>query len=238
MAEETVLPTLHNCVESKEAWLHLLTPQMRGVFFEQDFHSCLRFNLCAHKSFVWARYYNKPRKQPSTSVHRVEQDHVWPRPPFGLICLNVDMAVSPNTGMGSAGGLFRDNDGRWLMGFNKFLGITSPLFAKLWVIYISIKVAWDNGFEYVQVQSDCLDTIKLLLDPNRVCSSLSLVRAIDLYRRKCWLTEITWIPCDANKPTDNLAKSITSLPFVVSILEESPDYLRPMLAEDTSVSLY
>ncbi|KAL4279982.1 hypothetical protein GQ457_03G006330 [Hibiscus cannabinus] len=77
--------------------------------------------------------------------------------------------------------LFRDNDGRWFMRFSKFMVITSPLFAELWVIYVGLKVAWDNEFEYVQVQSDCLEAVKLLMDPNRLCSSLFLVRAIDIY---------------------------------------------------------
>ncbi|KAK9043141.1 hypothetical protein V6N11_071490 [Hibiscus sabdariffa] len=192
VAEEIVLHTLRDCVESKVAWLYLLTSEMRGV---------------------------------------------WSRPPFGWIFLNVDGAVSPSTSMGSAGGLVRDTDGRWLLGFNKFLGTTSPLCKELWAIYVGLQVAWDNGFEYVQVQSNCLEVVKLLLDPNRGCSSLSLVRAIDLYRRKCWVTEIIWIPCDANKHVDSLAKSIRSTHFVVSILEEPSDYLRPMLAENTFVSL-
>ncbi|KAL4290765.1 hypothetical protein GQ457_14G003850 [Hibiscus cannabinus] len=93
------------------------------------------------------------------------------------------------------------------------------------------------GLNMCKVQLDCLEVVKLLLDPTRVCSSLSLVRAIDFCRRKCWVTEIVWILHDANKPTDSLAKSVSSSHLDVSILEEPPDYLRPMLAKDISVSL-
>ncbi|KAK9035664.1 hypothetical protein V6N11_077698 [Hibiscus sabdariffa] len=134
-----------------------------------------------------ARHYNEHSMQVTTPVHCLAQKQVWSRPPFGWICLNVDGTVLPSTNMGSAGGLVRDTDGRWLLGFYKFMGIISPLCVELWAIYVGLRVAWDNGFEYVQVQSDCLEAVKLLLDHNRDCSSLSLVRAIDLYRRKCWI---------------------------------------------------
>ncbi|KAK9027848.1 hypothetical protein V6N11_067670 [Hibiscus sabdariffa] len=126
MAEETVLHTLHDCTESTTAWLHLLTPEMRGDFFQQDLHSWLRCNLCSHAIL--------------------------------------------------------------------------------------------HG------------------DPNLVGSSLSLVRAIDFYRNKCWVTEIIWIPRAANKPADRLAKCTDSLHPAISIFEEPSDFLRPSLAEDTFVS--
>ncbi|KAL4368154.1 hypothetical protein GQ457_05G016830 [Hibiscus cannabinus] len=138
--------------------------------------------------------------------------------------------------MGSASGMFRDNEGRWLLGFNKFLGMTSPLFAELCVIYIGLKLAGDNGFEYVQVQSDCHEAVKLLQDHSMVCSCISLVRAIDVYQRKCLVTETIWIPRDGNKPVDSLAKCIASLHSIVLILEQPHDYLWPLLAKDTFAS--
>ncbi|KAK9042587.1 hypothetical protein V6N11_017654 [Hibiscus sabdariffa] len=208
MADESILHTLRDCVESKEAWLQLFAPDMRRFFFQQDLHSWLRCNLCSHialsgsdipwrilfasllwqlwknqndlvfnnstspveslvqKSLALARYFNEPLKQFSNLKHRMDQHHVWSRPPLGWICLNVDGDVSSSTCIGSAGEFFRDNDGGWILGFGKLLGVTSPLIAELWAIYIGLKIAWDNGFEYVQIQSDCLGVVKLLLDPN------------------------------------------------------------------------
>ncbi|KAL4352116.1 hypothetical protein GQ457_06G039600 [Hibiscus cannabinus] len=102
---------------------------------------------------------------------------------------------------------------------------------------MGLKVAWDNEFEYVQVQSDCLEAVRLLQDHNLENNNLSLVRAIDSYRHKCWVTELIWIPRVANKPADSLAKFVDSLHPTISILEELPDFLLPLLAADTSVSL-
>ncbi|KAK8511864.1 hypothetical protein V6N12_000903 [Hibiscus sabdariffa] len=78
--------------------------------------------------------------------------------------------------------------------------------------------------------------VRLLQDHNLVGNNLSLVRAIDSYRNKCWATELIWIPRAANKPADSLAKCVDSLHPAISILEEPPDFLLPLLAADTSVS--
>ncbi|KAK8516681.1 hypothetical protein V6N13_080780 [Hibiscus sabdariffa] len=86
------------------------------------------------------------------------------------------------------------------------------------------------------VQSDCLEAVRLLQDHNMVGNNLSLVRAIDSYRNKCWATELIWILCAANKSVDSLVKCVDSLHPVISILEEPPDFLLPLLAADTSVS--
>ncbi|KAL4360986.1 hypothetical protein GQ457_04G014920 [Hibiscus cannabinus] len=236
MADESVLHTLRDCVESKAAWMQLLAPRMREVFFQLDLHSWLRCNLSSHVALPgddipWRILFASLLWQ----LRKNKNDLIFNNlPPFGWICLNVDGAVSPSTCMGSVGGLFRDTDGRWLLGFNKLLGVTSPLIAKLWAIYIGLKLAWDNGFEYVQVQSDCLEVVKLIRDPTEACNSLSLVRAIDLYRRKCLVTEIIWTPRDANKPIDRLAKCVNSHLFDVLTLDEPPDYLQPILAVDIS----
>ncbi|KAK9023907.1 hypothetical protein V6N11_004094 [Hibiscus sabdariffa] len=183
MAEETVLHTLRDCKESKAAWLLILPPDMHRVFFQQD-RSWLRGNLdshvilpddicwsilfaslswqlwknrndlvfnsmtspaesLVHKSLVWVRYDNESQKLVSAPVHRIEHAHVWVCPPFRWIYLNVDGALSPNTSM------------------------------VLQVVCFEIKKeAWDNGFEYVQVQSDSLEAVKLLQGHSLACSSI------------------------------------------------------------------
>ncbi|KAK9012380.1 hypothetical protein V6N11_040435 [Hibiscus sabdariffa] len=157
MAEEIVLHTLRDCTKSKEAWLHILIPEIRGVFFQQDLRSWLRCNLYSHVSLhgtdiswsvLFASLLCESPKQHHTPMQRIEHQEIWPWPPLGWICLNVDGAVSTNSSMGST--------------------------AELLTIYVGLKVAWGNGFEYVQVQSDCLEAVKLLQDLNLVCSTLSL----------------------------------------------------------------
>ncbi|GMI86289.1 hypothetical protein HRI_002298200 [Hibiscus trionum] len=79
--------------------------------------------------------------------------------------------------------------------------------------------------EILEVQSDCKQAVKLVTDSDAGNSSFSLVRAIDKLRGRAWLTDIIWIPRDANRPADYLAKladpTIDSLAFL-----EEPHLLR------------
>ncbi|KAK9002756.1 hypothetical protein V6N11_060337 [Hibiscus sabdariffa] len=198
--------------------------------------NALVFNLLTHaatsvlqRSLIWVRYYNDLQQNHSTSLHLVECSSTWVCPTFGWICLNVDGAASSSTCMISIGDLIRDVEGGWILGFNKFLGVTSSFNVKLWAIYIGLQLAWDNGFEYVLLQFDCLKAIKLLQGHNMDRISISFVRAIDSLHQKCWVSEVTWVSRARNKPADSLAKRATSLHYAVSILEEPLDYLKPLL---------
>ncbi|KAK8496058.1 hypothetical protein V6N12_032789 [Hibiscus sabdariffa] len=53
------------------------------------------------------------------------------RPEPGWICLNADGVVSSSTRIGSVGGIFRVDDGSWILGFNKTIGVLHPLQVKL-----------------------------------------------------------------------------------------------------------
>ncbi|KAE8694589.1 hypothetical protein F3Y22_tig00110777pilonHSYRG00051 [Hibiscus syriacus] len=99
------------------------------------------------RSIIWTRYYVESKSQSTlsaTSVHVLEH---WKAPNPGWISLNVDGAVSIHTGSGVVGGVFRDHEGAWVLGFNKTIGITQPLQAELWAIFIGIQIVWDHGFD-------------------------------------------------------------------------------------------
>ncbi|KAE8726876.1 hypothetical protein F3Y22_tig00005974pilonHSYRG00327 [Hibiscus syriacus] len=66
-------------------------------------------------------------------------------------CLNVDVIVNLSTGLGLIGGVLRTSIGVWLNGFHKFLGISSPLMAKLWGIYFGLTTTCNYGIESLQI---------------------------------------------------------------------------------------
>ncbi|KAK8987883.1 hypothetical protein V6N11_065489 [Hibiscus sabdariffa] len=110
--------------------------------------------------------------------------------------------------------------GSWLSRFQKAIGVLQPLQAELWALLIGLRFAWDQGFIFVQIQSDCAEAVKLIKADNAYMSLISLVRAIAALRQKAWATEITWIPRTSNLPAEMLAKSIDpskSKPVATSI---------------------
>ncbi|KAK8522801.1 hypothetical protein V6N12_056496 [Hibiscus sabdariffa] len=165
-----------------------------------------------HKSVVGARYYAESSlfsasgdSGPGTSrpVH-------WQRPEEGWTCLNTDGVVSTLNGFGSIGGVFRAHDGGWLLDFNKFIGFTQPLQSELWAILTGLRLARDNGYERLLIQSDNLKVITRLNATTATSDVNALVRAIARLRNVDWVTRFQWIPRETNKLADALVKLAAS----------------------------
>ncbi|KAE8708341.1 hypothetical protein F3Y22_tig00110346pilonHSYRG00153 [Hibiscus syriacus] len=93
-------------------------------------------------------------------------------------CLNVDGATSVNTSISSIGGLIRDKDGNWLLGFSRRIGIVNAFQALLWAILTGMTLAWSHGFEIIQIQSDCDPAICLLQSPDVISSFFSFKKLL------------------------------------------------------------
>ena len=50
-----------------------------------------------------------------------KRDHMWKRPPQGLVKVNVDAAFHPDTQLGAIGAIARDDKGNFLAAANWFL---------------------------------------------------------------------------------------------------------------------
>ncbi|KAE8709144.1 hypothetical protein F3Y22_tig00110332pilonHSYRG00991 [Hibiscus syriacus] len=107
-------------------------------------------------SITWARFYTERNVFPvSESVPTTAHAH-WNGLDQGWICLNVDGAVSNQSGLGTIAGVFRDYEGSWMLDFNKKIDVTRPLQG---AIYISLQVYWEKGFEVLSIQTDSLEAV-------------------------------------------------------------------------------
>ncbi|KAK8498746.1 hypothetical protein V6N12_064037 [Hibiscus sabdariffa] len=104
------------------------------VFNDAPFNA----DILLQRSVLWARYYSEkisitaPVQSPfSSAVH-------WKLTELGWVCLTTDGAVSLRTSIGSVGGVFRADDGSWITGFNKTIGIVCPLQTELWGIFLGL----------------------------------------------------------------------------------------------------
>ncbi|KAK8521809.1 hypothetical protein V6N12_066392 [Hibiscus sabdariffa] len=86
----------------------------------------------------------------------------------------VDGAVHSNTDMGSIGGLARDNNGNWIIGFYQSLGTATALNTELWTIYTGLQLAKDKGLKHVLIQSDCMEAVTAIYETIASSSSNSL----------------------------------------------------------------
>ena len=62
----------------------------------------------------------------------------WEKPCSGWLKLNTDGASMGNPGLAGGGGLLRDEDGSWIGGFARKIGISSSFTTELWAIILTL----------------------------------------------------------------------------------------------------
>ncbi|KAK9047567.1 hypothetical protein V6N11_053406 [Hibiscus sabdariffa] len=187
------------------------------------------------RGIAWAQYYHDGWLHPAQTVNAPPRIIPWRNPEPGCLCLNVDGAVSLNTGKATIGGLLRDTAGNFIFGFSKYIGSTNSLHAELWALYVGIQLAWDHGVNFLQIQTDCKRVVELLYDSNVESCHISLVRNIHQFWRRAWYVDLIWIPRSSNQAADNLARSANCSSFDLLFFSTPPAQLHDVLTTDTLV---
>ncbi|KAE8657073.1 cysteine proteinase RD21a-like [Hibiscus syriacus] len=148
-----------------------------GAFVEPSHRQPFRSLSAFDKN--WANYFitTTPDSSTGTAFPRPELIQ-WRPAPAGWFTLNTNGAVHHTSSLGSAGGLIRNKDGDWIIGFNKAVSISSPLQAELWAILKGLQLAWSQRLECLQCQTDCAEALALVTSPIAASSPVSLVRSI------------------------------------------------------------
>ncbi|KAE8672002.1 hypothetical protein F3Y22_tig00111877pilonHSYRG00338 [Hibiscus syriacus] len=81
---------------------------------------------------------------------------------------HADGAVGGQMKMAAAAGVLRDDQGRWISGFARSLGICLALSAELWAIHDSLSLAWNLGFRRIEMETDCAMAVKILKNNSRL----------------------------------------------------------------------
>ncbi|KAA3489594.1 reverse transcriptase [Gossypium australe] len=73
-----------------------------------------------------------------------------------------DGAVARLSGNASAGGVVRDRNGNWILGFTHYLSRCSPFEVELWAILDGMLTLLNRGFKRVKIQTDNLEVFEAL----------------------------------------------------------------------------
>lgn len=76
------------------------------------------------------------------------------------------------------GGVLRDWNGNWVVGFQRFVGRGTTFNAKMWGILHGLQVAIPRGLDKVIFESDCLVVINLINECLHGSPSTTIVRKI------------------------------------------------------------
>ncbi|KAF1893554.1 hypothetical protein Lal_00002044 [Lupinus albus] len=99
----------------------------------------------------------------------------WPCPRSGQVKINVDESCIHGSNSIGGGGVFRDHNGSWLIGFSTNFGRSTPILAELLAIDQGLTPTWNNGFRNIRswVSRDLIMDFKHVVhEVNQVADSL------------------------------------------------------------------
>ncbi|KAF7834439.1 WEB family protein [Senna tora] len=148
---------------------------------------------------------------------------VWIPPEANMFKVNVDGSCWENDMSISCGGIIRDAEKRWVMGFAKNLGKGNVLLAEMWGIRMGLQIARNNGLSNITIETDSLAAIKLI--KGNTSESHPLYAITEDIKRMLFSNgsmNLVHIPRNANKVADTMAKQGHLLPFGDFLYEEPP----------------
>ncbi|XP_028794365.1 uncharacterized protein LOC114749985 [Neltuma alba] len=104
----------------------------------------------------------------------VVQERRWTPPPQDAIWVDVDRSVKQQNSA-ACGGLVRNSEGDWLMGFKKCLGCSLIIEAELVAIRTGLEVGKQLGCTKIMVYSDSLEACNLFMHTCAADNPLKLV---------------------------------------------------------------
>ncbi|KAK8684120.1 hypothetical protein V6N13_040154 [Hibiscus sabdariffa] len=168
---------------------------------------------------------------------RTRQFHgCWKRPRSGWLKVNVDVAVSTADSSTGLGTVVRDDRGEWVIGTSRFIGRCSILRAELWAILEGLLYAWSQGYRYVELESDSLEAVHLVLSTSPDEMVCGLVLSIKDCLRKIGHVRIQHVYREGNRVADRLATMGRMQRGLRVTLTEVPVELRELIEAEKSQS--
>ncbi|KAL4336136.1 hypothetical protein GQ457_07G003110 [Hibiscus cannabinus] len=156
----------------------------------------------------------------------------WRKPPVEWWKLNSDGSTVAGSGLSSCGGVVRDADGKWLIGFARRIGICTVVEAKLWGVYEGMLSAWSIGCVKLIIEVDNAVVVDLVRNYNCGESTFSLVSHIVTFMNRSWQVEITHVLREGNGLADSMAKIAGVDDFICCRYLSSPDLVLQQLEEE------
>lgn len=119
-------------------------------------------SVSSKRSYDYAFEIVEAFKSPLMTGHQNPRLTKWVSPCAGSIKLNVDgcwYSADRNAGLG---GIFRDKNGTWMLGFYGKLDAESSTAAEIWSIYRGLTIILEKGLVNVEIESDSLVAVNLV----------------------------------------------------------------------------
>ena len=148
----------------------------------------------------------------------------WEPPDEGWIMLQTDGAAKGCPGLAGAGGVFRDAQGRWMVGFAEYLGRCSAVKAELKAVFRGLRMAREMNFHKLWIRLDSKPVVELLSScgsGNSECHAL-IHQSKQLLSWSGWEIKISHCFREANQVADKLANLGAQEGFGLQVFQVPP----------------
>ena len=119
------------------------------VFENKELKSSLALDI-NHRALEYFHCVGKPLGMKRKIVKQVR----WEKPCTGWLKLNTDGASMGNMGLAGGGGLLRDENGSWVGGFARKIGVASSFTIELWALRDGLLLCRQRNAQAVAVEVD------------------------------------------------------------------------------------
>ncbi|OIT02175.1 putative ribonuclease h protein, partial [Nicotiana attenuata] len=128
----------------------------------------------------------------------------WEPPNPSFYKLNIDGSCVGNPGVGGIGGVFRDDRGRWILGFNMGFDHATNIYMGILALLHGVKLVLTEKLFPLVIETDCLELLNLLKSNN--CLYQNLIDDCRYLLRKANDPQLNHVFREANGVADLLAK--------------------------------
>ncbi|KAF7817750.1 hypothetical protein G2W53_023205 [Senna tora] len=211
----------------------LLWKQRNNIVFKNSMEKPNALITGIHNQLVYLKEARALNVKQSRFQKPNDSNRGWRPPDANMVKVNVDGSCWENDMSISCGGVIRDAESRWIVGFAKNLSKGNVLLAELWGIRLGIQTATDNGLFYITLESDSLVAINMI--KGNTSNSHPLYPMVVVIRRMLESLEevsLVHVSRNANKVADAMAKQGHLLPFGDFLYEEPPVFSSIAYQED------
>ncbi|XP_057419022.1 uncharacterized protein LOC130713254 [Lotus japonicus] len=263
VGDESILHCLRDCADARRVWrgTGFILPQ--AFYAVQNFGEVLRifdgFGLHIVLATAWVIWKERCRfvfASQHLVVHKVVREARelwlliadtyhrgatsptvrwvrWQPPRENFVALNTDGSSLGNPGAAGIGGVVRSEHGNWLLGYAGSIGEADSLLAELVSILRGLEVCWDHGYRQVDLFSDSLLALGLIMDLHPVFHRYAaIIGRIKTLLQRSWQVRCQHILREGNSVADFLAKYGASAQSAFLVWASPLQSLVPMLRAD------
>lgn len=150
--------------------------------------------------------------KPSRSIWRQVG---WKFPRRGFVKHNSDGAAETNPGMAAAGGVIRNSNGKWIIGYCRKIRLANSLIAELIGLRDGMQLLIDKGFTSAEIESDSSVAVALINNLSVAVSHyfLPVINDCRTLLRQILNCSLQHTYREGNTVADDFSKHGLSLPF-------------------------